>query len=127
MHVKLLFGLLSNLSSHNAQNLTNIFGVQILRVVTSGTVLANAKETRRAALEKFTAISHEARDGNDDHLKYLLVSGNNGPTSDPQENLVNCLVVYLWVRKCVKRALTAGANTRGGATKSAIFHGLPYP
>ena len=34
---------------------------------------------------------------------------------------------YFWVRKCVKRVQTAGANTSGGATKNAIFHARPYP
>ena len=37
--------------------------------------VANAKETRRSALAKYTAISHDTRVGNDDHLKYFLVSG----------------------------------------------------
>ena len=56
--------------------------MQILLIITRGTVLAVAEETRRAALAKYRAIRHEARDGNDDHLKYSLVSGNNGPTSE---------------------------------------------
>ena len=58
--------------------------MQILLIITRGPVLADAEETRRAALAKYTAIRHEVRDGNDDHLRYFLVSGNNGPTSESE-------------------------------------------